>query len=222
MRSLKNYLTILGLAIALATPAAGCSSATVAPASPVTGAGQTTPGVNGESAPQAAAAGNRTAENNAPIIQRPRYESTFIAGEEIKLYSEADEKAELLLTLTSGALVREIGFQDDWLQLMYNREDGSFVIGWAKKRYFVKGYETLEYEAMKLEAAMTRFPEEIRALIRDHRIKPGMTEQMVVLSWDKPEKKLIIQTGSERSQKWVYENVHLIFKSGRLDRWIVY
>lgn len=204
MRSFhKFFLPTLVLTVIVA----GCSSATVAPdAAPAPG--------------QIAAPTEPEPVQNS--IEKPRYESSFIAGEKVKLYAAADEKAKVIFTLEAGSMVREIGFQDDWLQLMHNKADGTFIIGWAHKRFFVKGYETLEYETMKLEASIVGFSDEMKSLIRDHRIKAGMTEQMVVLSWGVPDKKLVVQTGTERSQKWIYENVHLIFKSGRLDRWIVY
>jgi len=71
---------------------------------------------------------------------------------------------------------------------------------------------------------MARYPEHVRALIRDHKLEVGMTKEMVLLSWGSPTD--VSPPGTKNVQeKWTYvtvepvRRVYMFFENDVLTRW---
>jgi hypothetical protein len=156
--------------------------------------------------------------------EQVQFEAIFwVAGTQSVIYDSPPPKNKKIKTIKAGERVKELEKSGDWVKSIYDAGKGVFVVGWINTQDFAPQVPYQKVWEMKaIETQIQRFSPQMQQLIKEHRIKIGMTDEMIQLSWGTPEKRLVLQNEGFQDEAWVYNKIRLILHKGRLTEWVIY
>lgn len=143
---------------------------------------------------------------------------------------KVSKEGESNIFINAGESIRLIQLYDEDTWIASYKSDTGFI----KEVYIVNSDEYVKFKAgakSVIPAKKTLTSSERKTIfikqygsvygsaVADYKIKIGMTKEMVIMSWGKPNKVNRTVTANLVSEQWVYETAYLYFTNGKLTSW---
>jgi len=175
-------------------------------------------------------------EINAGVISRPSLQDqdkilTVKLKQASRLFKYKDDLTSVIVVLPAGTSLVITGSEEDYYKVKYENEEGYILKSHAeiemkssdelevKEKPAVVSQEEPVREMTRLEYLEKKYGTRIATQIYAGKIWKGMTSQMVLDSWGKPQKINRSITGNYTREEWIYKNTWLFIENNTLVDW---
>jgi len=148
-----------------------------------------------------------------------------------RLFKYKDDLTSVIVVLPAGTTLVITGSEEGYYKVKYENEEGYIFKNHAeleikssdelevKKEPTVVRQEEPAREMTRLEYLEKKYGTRIATQIYAGKIWKGMTSQMVLDSWGKPQKINRSITGNYTREEWIYKNTWLFIENNTLVDW---